>query len=337
LTAHSPLVSIIIPCFNAAGTLPLCLRAVAEQTYAPVEVIVVDDGSTDGSASSAEAAGATVLRRSGNGGPSVARNLGAARARGEILFFLDADVALAPGSVAAAVAALRADPDLAAVSGVYDVRPLLADTRAARYRALQMHLWWMREGPHAGPHTALFAIRAAAFHEIGPFHPGLRHTEPQEYGQRLRRRHRMYSTAAVHGRHAHEPSLRVLLPKVFRRARASALEWRPGEPLGGTHGAPARSLSSGLVLLAVIALPLPVWLGAAGALGSPALVAAAVALDAGTYRQVIARHGPAFAGYFLAAHAAFQLTAALGAVAGAARRSRGRAVTAAPPPVRGRT
>jgi len=62
----------------------------------PLECIVVDDGSTDGSAAIARAAGATVARVAQPARPSRARNAGAARARGEILLFVDADVVVPP-------------------------------------------------------------------------------------------------------------------------------------------------------------------------------------------------------------------------------------------------
>ena len=319
---REPLVSVIIPSYDSARTLELCLRSVAEQTHAPIEILVVDDCSTDGSAHIAESMGVTVLRTPVNSGQSVARNLGAEHARGSILFFLDADVALAPDSVQAAVAALAADASLGAVSGVYDLEPLLSTSLLAQYRARQMHHWWMSsEGPTGGPHTAMFAIWASVFREIGSFNPRLRHTEPQEYGHRLRQRYQTRMSMSVHGRHGHEASLRVLLPKVFRRARASMLEWRRGEALGGTHGAPSRAVSSGLLLGALLALPLPSWFGIAGAGVTPALLAIAIALDTTTYRRVFADRGVLFGLYFVAVHLVFQLTAALGALAGAAQRT----------------
>ncbi|MEJ3746348.1 glycosyltransferase family A protein [Actinomycetes bacterium KLBMP 9797] len=319
MSADSPLVSVVIPSYNSGRTLALCLRAVAAQTYAPIETIVVDDGSADGSARVAESAGATVLRTGINSGQSVARNLGAAAARGEILFFLDADVALDPDSVRAAVDALRADPALGAVSGVYAPEPLLATSLAARYRSVQMHHFWLKhDTPTAGPHTSMFAIRSAVFAEIGPFNPRLRHTEPQEYGGRLRLRYTTRVCRAVHGRHDHEATLRELLPKVFRRARASMLEYRPGGELGGT---PSRALASGLVLGALLALPLPLVAGPAGGVVALALIGASVALDAGTYRAVFADRGPLFGAYFVLAHLVFQTTAAAGAATGVLQRA----------------
>ncbi|WP_428965087.1 glycosyltransferase family 2 protein [Micromonospora fluostatini] len=314
-----PLVSVVIPCFNRARTVALCVRSVQQQTYPTIEIIVVDDASTDDSAAIAAATGATVLRLAANTGPGAARNRGADHARGEILFFLDADVALEPGSVAAAVAALRADPALGAICGVLRPESLLSRNIIAEYRALQMHHWWLaQEGPMEGLHTALCALRAEVFRELGPFNPELRHTEAPEYGHRIRQqRYEVRSTAAIAGTHDHDTTLRVLLPKAFLRAWASAAEVRPGEVLGG---AASRVLASALVLATALTLPLPLVVGPAAAAVPLALLTGAVALDAGTYRRVAASRGVGFGLRFAAVHLLYQLTSAAGAALGTVQR-----------------
>ncbi|HEU4647597.1 MAG TPA: glycosyltransferase [Gemmatimonadales bacterium] len=109
------LVSVITPCYNAAPFVGETLAAVRAQTYAPVEHIVVDDGSRDESWAVIAAAGRRpaplrAVRLAQNGGASHARNVGAALARGEYLMFLDADDLLAPDTLAALVAAVRDRP-----------------------------------------------------------------------------------------------------------------------------------------------------------------------------------------------------------------------------------
>lgn len=84
-------VSVVVPAFNAASSIGACVRSLKDLEPAAEEIIVVDDASTDATAEVAEAAGARVVRLKRNGGPGVARNEGAAVARGEYLAFIDAD------------------------------------------------------------------------------------------------------------------------------------------------------------------------------------------------------------------------------------------------------
>ena len=91
-----PLVSIVTPVYNAAQFLPETLASVRAQTMTDWEQILVDDGSTDNSVAIAEAASRgdsrfRLLRTPQNGGPTVARNMGLAVARGRYIAFLDAD------------------------------------------------------------------------------------------------------------------------------------------------------------------------------------------------------------------------------------------------------
>ena len=94
--------SVIVPAWQAADTLPACLDGLARQDAEEFEVLVVDDGSTDGTAEIAERAGGRVrLLRTRRLGPVGARNRGAAEASGEVLAFTDADCAPEPGWLSA--------------------------------------------------------------------------------------------------------------------------------------------------------------------------------------------------------------------------------------------
>jgi glycosyltransferase involved in cell wall biosynthesis len=85
-------VSIVTPCYNAGSFLKETLESVLAQTYPALEIIVVDDGSTDHSADVAHSYGPKVrVIRQENRGESAARNVGIAAARGDYLLFLDAD------------------------------------------------------------------------------------------------------------------------------------------------------------------------------------------------------------------------------------------------------
>lgn len=102
--------SVVIPAFNAATTIRSAVRSALSQTVSVLEVIVVDDGSTDATAEVVAGIGdprVQLVSRS-NGGPSAARNAGIAAARGEWIAFLDADDLWLPRYVETATAALTA-------------------------------------------------------------------------------------------------------------------------------------------------------------------------------------------------------------------------------------
>ena len=115
-------ITVIIPCYNAGQYLGECIDSLKSQTIRDFEAVFVDDGSTDGTPEILKAASDdprfSVLRRE-NGGVSAARNDGLNMAKGEWVFFLDADDTLAPDSLAKLLAAASNDVDL--VVGMHDL------------------------------------------------------------------------------------------------------------------------------------------------------------------------------------------------------------------------
>lgn len=118
LPAGAPLVSVIVPCYNQGRYLHEAITSVLAACRQPLEIIVVDDGSTDARtqrdlAECAQLAPAVVrVHRQANQGLSGARNSGVALARGQFIQFLDADDVLAPGKIDAQVAQLQINPNL---------------------------------------------------------------------------------------------------------------------------------------------------------------------------------------------------------------------------------
>jgi glycosyltransferase involved in cell wall biosynthesis len=111
--AGSPLVSVIVPVFNGARFLAQAIDSILAQRYAPLELIVVDDGSTDATPAVAERYdGKLRYLRQANAGPAAARNAGIVAARGAILAFLDSDDLWLPGKLARQVDRFIARPEL---------------------------------------------------------------------------------------------------------------------------------------------------------------------------------------------------------------------------------
>jgi glycosyltransferase involved in cell wall biosynthesis len=314
-----PLVSVIIPNRDYARTLALCLRSVAAQTYPHAEVIVTDDGSTDDSVTIAKEAGAQVVHTAGGQGVAAARNLGAAHANGEILFFLDSDVALAADAVANAVTVLRSDPGIGAVCGVEDPEPLIRDSLVEEYRTLQYHYWEISsQGVISFLCPAMVAMPAAVFSEVGPFNTRLRHTEEVDYGQRVSRRYQVLLTAMVHGAHDHDASLRLLLRKLFQRGRMRIPAYTRARRFARGYETAPRAAACMAALLTVPGMA-ALALGPEGLAVPAALGLASLALDASMYRYVVARRGPLFGLFFAAVHYLVNVTIGAAVVTGMAQ------------------
>jgi glycosyltransferase involved in cell wall biosynthesis len=117
--AFAELVSVVIPCYQQAQYLGEAIESVLAQTYPHLEVVVVDDGSTDNVGAIASRYPGVRCIREPNSGPAAARNAGIRNSNGDFLVFLDADDRLLPQGVQAGVQALGARQECAAAIGTY--------------------------------------------------------------------------------------------------------------------------------------------------------------------------------------------------------------------------
>ena len=121
------LVSIVIPSYNSARTIAKCIQSIAENTYRNIEIIVVDDCSTDDSPALVESLKFScplkLIRQKENSGPAAARNAGAKVASGDYIFFFDSDTTAFPDSIGSSLKELeRLKAD--AITGIYHFEPL---------------------------------------------------------------------------------------------------------------------------------------------------------------------------------------------------------------------
>ena len=189
LPISNPLsISVIIPVYNGARTLPSVLSAIARSRPAPDEVLVVDDGSTDRSGALAAQAGCRVIRLYPNVGAAAAKNRGAAEARGDTLFFTDADI-LVPADLFARLRHRFEESRCDAVVGLLD--PAIPDhSFASQFKNLWMYFTY---ADFAGRdriglfYTSVAAIRRDRFLKLGGFdehYRGASTAEDTEFGQR---------------------------------------------------------------------------------------------------------------------------------------------------------
>nr|BFE61669.1 hypothetical protein GCM10020063_061950 [Dactylosporangium thailandense] len=217
-------VSVIIANFDKERSLAACLDAVFAQTVPPAEVIVVDDASTDGSPAIAARYDIRLLRLAVNRGVSHARNRGAELATGDVLMFVDSDVAPAPDALANAVEELERHPSCGVVQGIYADRPMFpGGGPVAAYKTRAEHHWRSRRaGVVDATLFAITAVRREAWAAVGGFDESLRDAEDVEWGTRLPDVWEIRMSAAVVGFHDDTDRLVPYLREVFRRARTYA-------------------------------------------------------------------------------------------------------------------
>ena len=182
-----PLVTVLLPVYNRAGPLVEAVQSCIDQSWRPIEILVIDDGSTDDVPSALRRFGDQVrLLRKDNGGDASARNFGLAAARGDFIHFLDSDDLLTPDAVANAVAAFNAvaDADLCYGQGQWiDMRSTPPQTKPLHFRQ------------HANPLRALIVEFAFTVPTVmmprwrtlsmPPFEEDLRRSSDWRYWQRL--------------------------------------------------------------------------------------------------------------------------------------------------------
>jgi cellulose synthase/poly-beta-1,6-N-acetylglucosamine synthase-like glycosyltransferase len=183
----SPVISVIVPVRNSPEELRLCLGHLFESTYSRYEVIVVDDASTDETAQVAVELGALLLSLGQRCGPAGARNRGTKLARGEILFFVDADVCATPATLQEVADTFARDPDVDAVFGSYDTRPTAGNV-LSQYKNLFHHFVHQDSLEEATTFwSGCGAIRRSVFTKMGGF--SARYKRPSiediELGMRL--------------------------------------------------------------------------------------------------------------------------------------------------------
>ena len=196
----NPLVSIIIPTFNRKHFVGDAIESCLAQTYENCEIIVIDDGSTDGTgAHLRERYGARIRHISQrNQGPAVARNRGIEAAKGEFIHFLDADDQLAPQKIELCLAAFRQQTEVAVVHTYYQfvdadgVTPI--DTVPFPHFSGDVFCEILRL---TGNHILLSStmVRAAALRDVGGFEndPEFRSSEDWDLFLRLAAKYRFHA------------------------------------------------------------------------------------------------------------------------------------------------
>jgi len=252
-----PEYSIIVPAYQAADQVGLCVQALQRQSVARAkyEIIVVDDGSTDKTASVARAAGADRVLIIPHGGPATARNAGIAAARGEITLFTDADCEPPPTWVEKMVAPF-ANAEVIGAKGSYRTRQraLIARLVQLEYEVRYERMSHLARIDFIDTYAA--AYRRNVLQSAGGFDPHypIPSAEDIDLSFRLARAgYWLTFTPEAWVWHSHPSSLRVYLRRKGQYGLWRALLYlRYPEKIGGdTHTDPALKAQFALLALAI--------------------------------------------------------------------------------------
>ncbi len=185
-----PLVSVVIPAFESERWLAETIESVLAQTYAPIETIVVDDGSSDRTAEVAAGYPEVLVLRQANLGPSAARNRGFEASKGELIAFHDADDMMPPDKLEVQARCLLADPEIGIVVGEQEL--IIED-------GAELPFWDERSSvPTVTParppefadepmiHPMTMVMRRRVFELVGGYDESLRHAEDLDWLLRAR-------------------------------------------------------------------------------------------------------------------------------------------------------
>lgn len=318
------MISVVVPVRNDPGRLAKCLSSLARSTYPPLEIIVVDDASTDTTARVAEASGATVIRMEQRCGPGVARNHGAAVARGEILVFVDADVCVHTDTLARFSAAFEDIPRPDAVFGAYDTTPS-EPGRVSQFKNLSHHFVHQRNRGAASTFWAgCGAIRREVFLKAGGFdrafdRPSI---EDIELGLRLHTRgHLILLRPEIQATHLKRWTLRgVIASDTFDRAAPWTELLLAHGPLPSTLNlAMDQRVSAALTWVACALVPASLFLGPWALAVAALLAALVVALNWRFHAFFMEQRGPLFLLVSVPLHLIYFVCCGVGAGLGTVR------------------
>ncbi len=160
---EKPIVSVIIPVYNREQYIEEAIRSVLDQHYEPVEIVVVDDGSTDGTPEILSHFPNTTRITQANRGVAAARNTGISRAAGSYIAFLDSDDSCMPDRLTACMNHMLRNPDTDYILGQEQM--FLEPNHA---RPVHIKQEWL-EHPKMAANTAVLFARLTCFETAGLF------------------------------------------------------------------------------------------------------------------------------------------------------------------------
>lgn len=250
IASPRPLVSVIMPAYNAERYVLEAIHSVLDQSYEPIEVLLVDDGSSDGMVDLVrrEAPQVRIVQQA-NGGAAAARNTGLRCARGELICFLDADDGWFPGKLAAQVNYLQQHPEVGLVfhrwlvwkpdeTGTFikpqELPPQVPgeiDPACSGWIYPQLLLDCI-------VHTSTVMMRRQVFQDIGFFDTTLVNGEDYDYWLRVSRKYEIHKLTGVYSFYRETAGSLTKIPKSenygYRVVKGAIDRWGLSSPDGSS-------------------------------------------------------------------------------------------------------
>ncbi len=188
------MISVIIPAYNSEKTIEKLLRSLRKSTFSDYEIIVVDDHSSDNTGEISRKYSDIVITLKERSGPARARNIGAEKAKGDILLFLDADVIIVDVNQIGYVSRrFRDNQEMKAMVGIYSKQPI-NDGFFPKYKALVAYFWFHEVKFLEAFDTHSAIIRREVFDELGGFDTIYKDAliEDFEFGYRVSEKYPIY-------------------------------------------------------------------------------------------------------------------------------------------------
>ncbi len=316
-------ISVIVPVLNGGEDFRRCLQSIRQGEMQPDELIVINDGSTDGSGEIARQFGAKVIDLPKAHGPALARNRGASIAQGDILFFVDADVTVRRDTLLQVVQVFQKQPQFDALIGSYDAEPG-AENFTSQYRNLLHHYTHQVSSTEASTFWgACGAVRRSVFLSVGGFDESylVPCVEDIELGYRFKRaghRIRLCKTIQVKHLKRWEPVKMIKTDILCRALPWTELLLRDRQPMNDLNLKRGNQLSVVCAFLSLLVVLAPL---APLAIGGVVLAALAglIGLNQDIYRFFYNQRGVSFTLKSMAYHWLFYVYSGVAYAIGQAR------------------
>lgn len=186
----NPQVSVVIPAYNAEKTIEKCLKGIFNQEYRNIEVIVVDDGSTDDTTKFVQNFDVRLIKSSKNKGPGFARNIGINNSRGKYIYFVDSDSVPEKNCLDLLMKEISISKEIAIVGGPNPVAKEITNIISKAYDITNRysHTQFREKGYVSYLPTANFLLRKEIFKIVGLFDSRLLTHQDFDFCARVRKK-----------------------------------------------------------------------------------------------------------------------------------------------------